>query len=371
MRTKGRSVVVAGALARRASAGGHAWVFLNWLLGFRRLGYDVLFVDWVDHPDPRAARRLAALLGRFDVPFSLLADGRPIAGLARDTVLRRTRDAALLLNVMGYLLDDEILAAARRRVFLDIDPGFGQMWRELGLADVFAGHDAYVTIAANVGRPGCSIPACGVDWITTRQPVVLDLWPPSPGRGRRFTTVASWRGPYAAVSYGGRRYGVRAHEFRRFASLPRLTGCELEIALEIDDGDERDRELLEAGGWRIVDPERVAGDPASYRDYIAGSGAEFMVAKEMYVQTRSGWFSDRSACYLASGKPVLAQDTGLGDLPRGEGLVTFTTLDDAVAGSEAILSAPARHARAAREVAEEYFDSDRVIGRLAAELEVA
>ena len=271
---------------------------------------------------------------------------------------------ASFLDVMGFI-GGEGFPGAKQCVFLDIDPGFGQMWRELGQADVFAGHDAFVTIGENINEPWCEIPTCGRDWTTTRQPVVLDEWPATPKEREVFTTVASWRGPWDAVECAGTRYGLRCHEFRKFFELPRLTGQEFELALDIDPADENDRRALAENGWRLVDPRAVAGDPSSYRRYIQASMAEICVAKNMYVETKSGWFSDRSMCYLASGKPVLHQDTGLNHLyPTGEGLIVFSTLDEAAAGVEEIRRNYDRHSKAAREIAEEYFDSDKVLTRL-------
>jgi hypothetical protein len=291
--------------------------------------------------------------------------GEAIAGVSRTELLERTRHSLLLINFNGFLDDDEVFAAARLRVYLDIDPGFGQMWHELGLHNPFGGHDKFVTIAENIGRPRCSIPTCGLDWVTTRPPVVLNLWPAQNGEGRAFTSIGAWRGPFAPVEYGGRMYGLRVHEFRKFAELPRITGEEFELALDIDEAETADLDLLRQTGWRLVPPRAVAGDPVAYRDYLARSKAEFMVAKSMYVETRGGWFSDRSACYLASGKPVLAQDTGLESLyPTGEGLVTFSTLDEAACGVDAISRNHSRHARAARALAEKFFDSDKVLTAL-------
>ena len=382
-RSKGMRILVAGALARRPRAGGHAWVFLQYLLGLRRLGYDVLFVDWLDAETcsgPVEHSSEAAYLSRvmdehgLAGSWSLLdrATGDAAAGLPRAEVVEYARTSALLLNVMGYLDDEEVLAAAPLRVFLDIDPGFPQMWHELGLADVFAGHDRFVTIGERVGLDGCEVPTCGLDWITTRPPVVLERWPVRPASDGAFTTVASWRGAFAPVEYAGKRYGLRAHELRKFARLPERSRQRFELALDIDEADAADRELLERCGWELVDPLEVAADPAAYQDYIAGSKAELMVAKGMYVETRSGWFSDRSACYLASGKPVVAQDTGLEGLyPLGAGLLAFSTLDEAAAAVEAVAADYERHALAAREIAEECFDSDNVLGSLLARLGVA
>ncbi|MDQ3678044.1 MAG: hypothetical protein M3401_14820 [Actinomycetota bacterium] len=380
MTTLGR-LTIAGSIAQKPHQAGHSWQFLQYLLGFRRLGWDVLFVDRLEDGLCRDAdgrrcppessvnlRYVDALMREFELDgaWSVVLDGGRHAGLPRERVLEHVRDSELLLNVMGFLADDELLGAARRRVFLDTDPGFGQMWRDLGLVDIFAGHDAHVTIGERIGREGCTIPTCGLDWITTPQPVVLEGWPVAPPPAREtFTTIGRWRGAYGPIDHGGRRYGLRVHEFRRFADLPRACGGSFELALDIDPSETADRKLLADGGWSLVDPARAAATPRSYRDYIAASAAEFMVAKGIYVDSASGWFSERSICYLASGRPVLAQDTGLGDLyPLGEGLLTFSTLDEAVAGVEAIRSDHARHARAARAIAVERFDSDRVLGRL-------
>jgi len=257
-------------------------------------------------------------------------------------------------------------------VFLDIDPGFGQFWDQLGLHRPFAGYDAYVTIGLNIGRDDCTIPTCGLDWIVTPPPVVLEWWPPSDVPGDAFTTIASWRGAYGPLEFRGQSYGLRAHQFRRFVDLPGLTGRPFELALDIHPAETSDLALLTDKAWSIVDPRAVAGDPLSYRRFIGGSLAEFCVAKDLYVRSRGGWISDRSLCYLASGKPVLAQETGFSrHYPTGEGLLTFTTLEEAVMGVEEIARRPGRHARAARALAEEYFDSDKVRGRLLQELGMA
>jgi hypothetical protein len=365
-------IVVCGAIAQKAHQAGHTWQFLQYLLGFRELGWDVLFVDRlhgdVDPGDGRigyvrAVMRAAGL----DDAWTIGLDDGCHAGLARAEVLERVGDADLLLNVMGFCEDVEILGAARERVFLDTDPGFGQMWHALGLADIFAGHDRHVTIGERIGTPDCAIPTCGIDWITTPQPVVLSQWPaaPPPAGPLRFTSVARWRGAYGPIDFDGRRYGLRLHQFRRFAQLPRLTGARLEVALDIDPTDEADIRLLDREGWILTDPTSVAATPASYSAFIRASSAELLVAKGMYVDTRSGWLSERSLCYLASGRPVLAQSTGAEELyPTGCGLVTFATVDEAVAGVDAIRSDYARHAQAARDLAAAYFDATRVLGRL-------
>jgi hypothetical protein len=333
-------MVVAGNVAGREQAGGHLWALAQWALGLRAAG---VRVSVAPEDTARALRPIAA----FDAPAD---DGAPGA----------------VLNTMGFL-PPEALAVDGPRVFLDLDPGYPQMWRELGLADLLAGHDRFVTLGANVGRDGCAIPDCGVEWIHTPPPVDLDAWTPAPEHApsRTFTSVATWRNPYGTVAFDGATYGSRVHEFRQFLELPRLVDAEFELALEIDAAETRDLRALEANGWRLVDPRRAAGTPAAYRDYIRGSRAELCVAQQMYVATRSGWLSDRSVCYLASGKPVLVQDTGLADhYPVGEGLLTFSTLEQAAAGVEAIERDYARHSAAARALAEQHFDARAVLTRL-------
>jgi Glycosyl transferases group 1 len=376
-----KSIIVAGSLAQRPFIGGMAWVFLQYLLGFRRLGWDVVFVDrlepgmCVDEAGRSAPfrssanlRYLADVMRGFGLQdrWSLLYDGgREVAGLSREHVVELAARSSLLLNVMGYLDDEDILAAAPRRAFLDIDPGFGQMWRALGLHDLFQGHDHYVTVGERIGAADCAVPTGGISWVTTKPPVELSEWPATNGKGSGFTSVASWRGAFGPLEYDGRTYGLRVHEFRRFFELPGLTSAPFEVALDIDEAEVEDLRRLRQHGWRLADPREAAGDPWLYRDYVRRSSAELLIAKNMYVETRCGWFSDRSACYLASGKPVLAQDTGLeGLLPNGEGLLTFSTLDEAVAGVEEITGDYQRHSHAARAIAEEHFAAERVLRRL-------
>jgi hypothetical protein len=383
------SIVIAGALAQKPGRGGHTWVFLQYLLGFRKLGWDVLFLDRLDPAmdaecagdlrrleRSRPVRYVRDVLTRygFDGSYALLCDGgSQTIGLTRTEILERVSASAGLINIMGFLTDRAILAAAPTRVFLDIDPGFGQMWHALGLHDVFAGHDAFVTIAERLGQPDCAIPTCGVRWITTRQPIVLDEWPIAPAADGEapITSVATWRGAYGPIEYDATTYGLRAHQFRKFAALPDRARGRFEVALDIGAADAKDVDLLRGHGWSLVDPCLVAGDPWRYRDYIRNSAAELMIAKGMYVQSRSGWFSDRSICYLASGRPVLAQDTGFTEsLPTGEGLLAFSTLDEAVEAADAIAADPVRHGQAARRIAEAAFDSSRVLTTLVRRLEL-
>jgi hypothetical protein len=198
---------------------------------------------------------------------------------------------------------------------------------------------------------------------------VLAEWPVTTGNpNAAWTTVGNWRG-YGSIRYRGQLFGQKAHSLRQFMSVPRRTKERFVLALAIHPDEVNDLAALAENGWRLVDPAEVSATPTDYQRFIQASKAEFGIAKSGYVAARCGWFSDRSVCYLASGRPVLAQETGLaGILPSGQGLMTFSTEDEAIAGIDAVSSDYTRHAKAARALAEEYFDSNRVLGRL---LEVA
>ena len=383
------TIVFSGAIAQRPWQGGHTWAFLQYVLGLRQLGWDVLLIDRLEadmcvDADGRPCgideslnldyfRRVMNAFELEDA-WSLICDqGRRSIGVPRLEVLERSGRAGMLLNVMGYLDDAEILDQIDNRVFLDIDPGFGQMWQESGLHTMFTGHRHYVTIGENIQRRNCEIPTCGMEWITTPQPVVLEYWQPAPGVPTRpLSSVASWRGPFGPVPFRGKTYGLRVHEFRKFVTLPGRTGQAFELALDIDPEDDRDRSLLLDSGWLLADPRTVCGDPWKYQSYIQSSKGELMIAKNMYVESGSGWFSDRSICYLASGRPVVAQDTGLGDLyPVGLGLVTFRSLDEAADAVCEVATDYGAHRRAARDIAVDCFDSKKVLSRLLSKVGVA
>ena len=372
MNARNGTIAVAGAVAQRPGRGGHAWVFLQYLIGLRRLGWDVLFIDRIDSGMSADVAYVDRVMGQFEIAYSIVhADSGRTFGVDREELRRRLTGSALLLNVMGYLIDEELLALPGRRVFLDIDPGFTQMWDALGLARMVSGHDVYVTVGENIGGNDCTIPTCGVDWVTTPPPVVLDEWPWAPSDAYSITGIGAWRSPYGPISFRDVVYGLRAHEFRQFADVPlRCAPARFDYALDIDPIEAADIELLMRGGWRLLQPRAVAGTPAEYREFIQGSVAEFMVAKSMYVKSRSGWFSDRSACYLASGRPVIAQDTGRAR-KHSAGLLTFTSSDEAMDAVEQVLADYPRQRRAAREIAEADFDSDRVLSRLVDRLLVA
>jgi len=364
-------ILLAGMVAGDPRQGGATWAVLQYFLGLRDLGHDVVLVEPVSERqarDPAVVsyfESLAALEGR----AALLSDSGATVGLPFERLLGFARGADLLLNVSGMLRDERLLAPIGTRAFLDLDPGFNQVWQLSGEDMGFDRHTHFVTVGQAVGAPGCAVPTCGRRWTATLPPVVLERWPALAARpAGDFTSVGHWRS-YGSLEHGGIRYGQRAHSLRELLELPALVGERFTLALGIHPDERGDLEALRRNGWSLVDPAAVAGSPERYAEFIGGSKAELGVAKSGYVASRSGWFSDRSACYLASGRPVVAQDTGFGGaLPTGEGLLAFSTVEEAAAAVEEVARRPDRHSRVARELAEGLFDSRRVLPSLLHEL---
>jgi hypothetical protein len=297
-------IVVSGALANRCYNGGGAWVRLNWLLGLRRLGHAVHFVEVIgrqtcvnasgavtafsDSTNRAYFRQVMRCFGLSDVATLVFEGEEQTDGLSFRELLDLAASADLLVNLSGHLASAPLLNRFRRKAYIDLDPGYTQLWEAAGNPGAcLAGYDDYFSVGANVGWPDCPIPTCGIT-------------------------------------------------------------C-----------------------WHVADPAVVAADPETFRRYVRASGAEFSAAQGVYVETVSGWFSDRTAGYLASGKPVLVQDTGFGrHYPVGDGLLTFRTPDEASTGAKAIVQDYVKHSRAARAIAEDYFDSDKVLGRFLDEVGV-
>jgi len=377
------TVLVSGAVANKHRQGGSIWVRMSWAEALREAGFDVLFVEQIDAaacvdatgaPAPVAA---SANLAAFEATMAAFgfagsaalvcagADGTEVHGLGLEELLAVAGAADLLVNLGGNLRWAPLLERVPCRAFVDLDPGFTQIWLAEGRDVGAAGHDLHLTVGANVGRRGCPLPTAGRRWHPVRQPVSLERWPVAaqePAQG--FTTVASWRGAYGPVTWEGRRYGVKAHQFRRFAELPRTLGTGFTAAFDIHAGDDADARRLHDGGWTLVDPATVAST-AAFQAYVQASAAEFSPAQGVYVEARTGWFSDRTVRYLASGRPALVQDTGLGDdLRTGAGLLTFGTVEEAAAGARAITADYAAHRAAARRLAELHFAGPRAVAPL-------
>jgi len=382
-------ILVAGAVANKYRNGGAAWERMSWVDGLRELGCEVYFVEQIapeacvdvngapsrftDSVNLDWFRSVIDWFGATDRAALVCAEGAECAGMSWGRLVEVAKSADLLVNLSGHLTLPRLLERIGRKAYIDVDPGFTQFWHaDPGVPFQLGRHDFYFTIGENIGSPDCQIPTGGIQWRPIRQPVVLKDWPMAAAvDSRRFTTIASWRGAFGPVEFGGRSFGLKVHEFRKYLALPRrLAGSPpgnttFEIALDIGAGDARDLAALNENGWFIRDPQDKAGDPARFRRYIQESGAEFSVAQGIYAETNSGWFSDRTTRYLASGKPALVQETGFSrNIPAGWGLVPFRTLDEAVRGVESIAADYSAHCRAAREIAHEYFGSGKVLGRL-------
>jgi hypothetical protein len=357
-------------IAATPRQGGATWAVLQYLLGLRDLGCDVTFVEPVADAERERVEYARAVLERFGFTghWALVDDDGDVVGMTRAELQRAAGDAALLLNVSGMLTDADVLERVPVRVYLDLDPAFVQLWHAVEHVDMrFDAHTHFVTVADTVGRVGSPIPDCGRAWIPTLPPVVLREWPVANELVHNaLTTVGHWRG-YGSVEHAGLQFGQKAHSLRPLIDLPTRIATPFLLALAIHPDETKDLDALRTHGWRLVDPDAVASTPADYRTFVQGSRAEFGVAKSGYVVSDSGWFSDRSACYLASGRPVIAQETGFSRrLPTGEGLFTFRDADDVLEAVDALERDEARHRRRAREIAEEHLRADRVLGSLLA-----
>jgi hypothetical protein len=360
-------VVVSGMLAANPRQGGATWAVLQYALGLRALGHDVWLAEPVNRLDATVVEYFHAVIERFGLRdrAALVVPGtKRTAGMPYDRLAAVAADADVLLNISG-LLADEALMSAPARVWLDLDPGFNQLWHaQEGIEMGFDGHTHFATVGLAMGTPECTVPSCGRRWLTSPPPVVLDHWALADGPGGPVTTVGNWRS-YGSIEHADARLGQRAHTVRELVDLPGRTDERLVLAIAIDDRERADLCALEANGWELTDPVRAAGTPERYAHFIRGSKAEIGLPKSGYVVTRSGWFSDRSACYLASGRPVVARDTGFGiALPTGEGLLVFGTAEEAAEGLARVAADPKRHRRAARAIAEEHLDARRVLRRL-------
>lgn len=372
--------IVAGYLARYP-LGGHMLSLLHWLTGLQKLGYQVVFMEHYGWPnacfDPHANQLsddptvgLAALrreFARFGLRHWCYVDAQgTYHGLSQAETVELCRKADFLLGLWIATWLDQF-GECRKRILIDTDPGFTQFsWQDgavsgPGYASPYD-FDFHFSYGARIGRPDCPIPTQGLTWRPVNPPVTLELLPPcfTPD-ARLFTTVMNWSNRQPIV-YDGVEYGQKDVEFWRFAEAPRRLGPIFEIALA---GKTAPRAAIRAAGWRLVDALAITATPQTYCDYLAGSRGEFSVAVNLEVKARSGWFSDRSSAYLASGKPIIVQDTGFSEtLPCGEGLFAFQTIEDVANAVEAINRDYLRHCRAARRLAEEHFDSTKILTRI-------
>ncbi len=376
----GLRIVVTGYIVR-GPLGGLAWHHLQYVLGLTALGHEVLYLeDSDDYPtcydphrnvtdtDPSYGLRFAAAafegVGLAEAWAYHDAHSSSWLGPAAGRATQACADADLLLNLSGINPLRPWLREIERRALVDTDPAFTQIRHLTDEGDRAYGsaHTAFFSFGANVGSPDCSVPDDGLAWQPTRQPIHLASWPvtPAPADGP-FTTVMQWDS-YPPRELAGVRYGMKSDSFGKYLDLPGAVGPIFELALGSANAP---RPLLEEHGWRVRDPRPPTRDLWAYQDYIRRSRAEFGVAKQGYVTSRSGWFSERSAAYLASGRPVLVEETGFSDwLDTGAGVVPFSSAEEAADGVREIDARHARHCRAAREVASEYFDARKVLADL-------
>ncbi len=366
------TIVVSGMVAGDPGQGGAAWAVLQWVLGLRGLGHRVVLVEPVEAARLGGLPLAASPQGRyfdqvrrsFELEAALVVSGsRETVGLAYADAVAAAGTADLLINVAGMLTDPELVGPPGRRVYLDLDPAFTQLWQVADGIDMrLAGHDRYLTVGLRIGRPDCDVPTCGVVWRSTPPIVSLPDWEVAGvATLDAFTTVGSWRG-YGSIHHDGVHYGQRAHSMRDLVSLPDLVDQRFLMALSIHPDEVADLDLLRRHDWELLDPATVAATPHDYRSFVRSSKAELGVAKSGYVRSRCGWFSDRSACYLASGRPVVAQETGFSEaLPTGVGLLSYSTVDEAAEAVRTVSGDYARHAVAARAFAEEHLAAARVL----------
>jgi hypothetical protein len=362
---------------------GVTYQFLHYLIALRRLGYDPYYVEdsgrYVYDPalndlSPDASRNVEAVAPVLAAhgfgdrwAFRGYYPGGRCYGMTDDQILRLYREADAFLNVTGAQEIREEHLLCPRRIYVESDPFASQVRVATGDAKTIAtleAHDTHFTFGENVGQPDCSVPVQRFEWLPTRQPVVVDLWRDGHAAADApYTTITTWRNTGKDVVYQDDcYYWTKDREFEKFLDLPRRRAVPFELAVGVDDAV---RQRLQDSGWRQRRAIDLSASVTEYKEYIQRSRGEFTVARDQYVRPRTGWFSDRSACYLAAGRPVITEDTGFGKfIPTGRGLFAFTTMDDVVAAIDAIESDYEGHCRAARDLAETYFGAERVVGSL-------
>jgi len=381
-------IIVGASVARYHALPGRVEHRLAYVVGLERLGHDVYLVDdlgskaLVDdrgNETPFEAwpgrRRFEAIARRYGIwgrAALIHGPARSTHGLAYRDLVRLAAGADVLVNIQGKLQDPELVERVATRVYVDGAPGYTQVYESVyGIDQRIGGHDAHFTYGVNIGTPGCPIPDCGVDWQPLVPPIVVDDWPARPPpRGGRFTSVSRWDSD-PTFELDGRHSGRKRDNWRRYRELPRRAPQPLELALRIHPGYGNELRAFKESGWVLTDVGRIR-TLRQYADYIRRSRGEFSVANSRYVEFETGWFSERSVRYLASSRPVVIQSTGIErHLPVGLGIVAFSTLEEAVDALAAVDADYARHCQAARELAEEFFDSCKVLTRLLAHAGVA
>jgi hypothetical protein len=381
---KPRRIVVVGTLASDPYAG-MAWMHMQIVAGLRRLGHDVYYFEttssWPYDPIQQArvcesdysVRYLARVAEGFGLgnrwAYRRSYGDKAWFGLDRARAEELLAHADVVLNVAGATRFAEEGLKVGRLVYFGTDPICHEIAFAKGVEDIrtlIEEHHEFVTYGENIGSDDCPVPAFSPLRARTRQPVLLDVWADGQPSREEFTTVCNWRQDGRDLVFEGETYfWSKHHEFLKFIDLPRRIRQPLELAMGLANVDPTVRCMLQSYGWRLVDAHPFTMDPWPYRDYVLASRGEFTVAKDQNVRLRSGWFSERSACYLAAGRPVITQDTGFDQfIPTGDGLFAFNSMDEILTAFESIHSDYAKHSRASRELAEEYFRAETVLAKL-------
>jgi hypothetical protein len=368
-------LIVVEDLAHPAVAGwgGIALHVLSYLEGFRRLGHEVLFVEFLEErPEPTAMDYFNSVIdgwwSREQAALLVEPQMQSISGLDVDGVRAFAARADALITLSAHYRKEPwpLIGDLRPRILIDADPGYTHLWADAedDPAEIYGEHDVHFTVGLKIGAADCAVPTLGLDWRPAPPPVVLDWWPLRAAADRdRFTTIAVWRDYGGYLEFGEQILGPKVDEFHKFMSLPALAGEALELALVIDE-DDPDLPLLHDSGWLLEDP-AIVSTPQLFIEYVSGSAGEFTCANGGYVGTRCGWFPQRSASYLAAGRPVVLQATGFEDvLPTGRGLFAVSTVDEAAAAIHAIRADYDQHREAARAIAHDYLEAGRVLSRL-------
>jgi hypothetical protein len=383
---KRKRIVVMGFMGSMPIAG-VIWQHLHYIVGLQRLGHQVYYIEdsarlpynpetfEVTNEFDYAASVLARLAREFNFRGKWGFCARylkrfPTAGMTLAQIRQLYRDADAILNVCGTQEFNDDLLKSDRILYVESDPAVEQIKIDHGVkstVEYLRRHHALFTFGENVGTKKFPVPLHGFKWLPTRQPVVSDLWQTRrrPGRAAVFTSVANWStSGRKDITWRGEKYlWSKSREFLRFIEAPKKAGETFELATNIQDTPTRAK--FEENNWRLVSPLQLSVDYWLYRDYIRDSKAEFTVAKDQYVRLNTGWFSDRSACYLAAGRPVIIQETGFSEhYGCGRGLLSFRLLPEIVEAVKKINADYGKHSRAAREIAREVFEAEKVLGSM-------
>lgn len=398
-------IVVVGTLASDPYAG-MAWMNMQIVLGFLRLGHDVYYFEttstWpynpieetrvnnVDYSVPYLKKITESFgIGNRWAYRCSFSDKKEWLGLSQTKAEDLLSNADFVFNVAGATRFEEEGLKVGRLVYFGTDPVYHEIKYAEGdenTTTVVDEHDDAVTYGENIGNADCPIPPLPNLRAKTRQPIILDFWKDGPPTKKAFTTVGNWKQAGRDLTFKGETYfWSKHHEFLKFIDMPKRVAQPIEVAMNLaglqtvnhGKGTEipslgvavDEYSLLTSNGWQLADAPSFTTDPWPYRDYVVSSRGEFTFAKDQNIRLRSGWFSERSACYLAAGRPVITQDTGFGaTLPTGEGLFAFNTMDEIVCAFETINADYKRHSNAAREIAEEYFKAETVLEKLLKDL---